>query len=317
MRITLCGSISFIDDMNRAAQALQDFGYDVERPVPTTDRRNVPTPLEVAASRRANLIRNHFTKIDQSEAILVVNPPKKGIDGYVGANALMEMAHAFSQGLDIYMLYPVPIDVPYAEEIHGMSPIVLNGSFAALDAHVKALPLVCISSKSPVKHAAVGRGMRKAGIAVRTVGFEVESGVSAQPGTVGETYTGAQNRHRALKEMAGNYQAEYFVTIESGLHPIHEKHNVFGTTVIIVENRGGEAKVGIDMDVELPRAFTDKVPDRYPDIGALVQEEFGSTLKDPFALYTNGRLTRTQIIEDALYRLVVQSPLPRPDTARL
>lgn len=267
MRVTLCGSIQFEQNMAEAADTLKALGYDTERPI------SAPAPVEAShgvVQSRQELTRDHFAKINASEAILVVNPPKNGSNGYIGGAVLMEMAHAFSQGLDIYTLYPVPTDVPYAEEIRGMAPIVLDGNVAKLHDNVSQMPVVLLSSKSPVKHTAVGRGFRQAGLSVRTSGAEVDSGVRPQPMSIDEAYEGAQNRHRRLKESDINGRADYYVTIESGLHRIHEAHNVFGTTVVIVEKRGGVPKIGIDIDIEVPYSFTDNVPSKYPDMGVFV-----------------------------------------------
>ena len=256
---------------------------------------------------KQGFIREHFAKIDKSEGILVANYPKNGVEGYVGGNTLMEMTYAFSQGLDIYTMYDLPDDLNYTPELNALSPIVLNGDVASLHGHVESFPLAYVSSNSPVKHIAIGRGFRKAGLSVRTKGLKVNSNVNEQPMTIEETYDGAINRHTALKHQLGETTADYYVTIESELTHLHEKHNVFGCTAIIIEKVGQDPKVGIDVDVEFPKSFTDKVPSVYPDIGVHVQKDFGSTLKDPYPFMTNEKLTRAKITEEGLYRVAVQT----------
>jgi non-canonical (house-cleaning) NTP pyrophosphatase len=282
MKITMCGSMQFEREMNDAAKQLQALGYETEKPNSVEGHAyGEGQDLDEIAHLKQGFVKEHFAKIDQSEGILVVNCDKKGVKGYIGGNTLMEMTYAFAQGLDIYTLYDLPKGISYAQEIDAMMPVVLGGDIENLDAHVKALPTVYLSTESPVKHTAVGRGFRKAGQPVRTLGMKVNSGVNEQPQTIEETYKGATNRHRALKAKLGASAADYYVTIESGLHPVHKDHNVFGNTVIIIEKNGGDPKVGIDVDIEIPKFITDKVPSVYPDIGALVQQEFGSELKDP------------------------------------
>lgn len=210
---------------------------------------------------------------------------------------------AYGQGLDIFLLNPIP-DMSYTDEIRGMHPIVLNGNLDALDAYVGQLPLVYMSTTSALKHAAVARAMRKAGLPVRVDGAKIESGVNEQPLTIEETYEGAMNRHAALKKLA--VPAAYYATVESGQHEIHPNHSKFGCSVIVVEPTGGMAKVGIDLDVEFPQEMLDKVPSVYPDLGVLVQEEYGATEKDPITYITNGGLTRRQVIEGAVYNVVIQ-----------
>lgn len=82
--------------------------------------------------RKARAMIRHFKKVEWCEAILVVNLPKNGVDGYVGANTLMEMGLAFYLGKRIFMLYPAP-DYPYCkEEITAMKPVVINGDLALI-----------------------------------------------------------------------------------------------------------------------------------------------------------------------------------------
>lgn len=76
--------------------------------------------------------------------------------------------------------------------------------------------------------------------------------------------------------------------------------------MIIIEKKGQEPKVGINIDIEFPKQITDKVPSVYPDIGILVQQEYGSKLKDPYPFFTNSQLTRAKILEDAVDRVVIQ-----------
>jgi hypothetical protein len=69
----------------------------------------------------------HFKKIEWCNAILVLNYSKNDIEGYIGANTLIEMGLALYLKKLIYLLNPVP-DISYKEEILGMQPIVLNGN---------------------------------------------------------------------------------------------------------------------------------------------------------------------------------------------
>jgi len=65
-------------------------------------------------------------------------------------------------------------------------------------------------------------------------------------------------------------------------------------------------KLGMNIDIEYPQEMLDKVPSVYPDLGVLVQEEFGSKDKDPFPFFTNGKLTRLKILENSLYNVAIQ-----------
>lgn len=302
MKITICGSMDFKAKMGELKSELNSRGYGVETPNLWERGSYVGDPDADAAMKR-KFIDEHFAKIALSEAILVVNEEKKGMAGYIGGNTLVEIAQAYTQGLDIFLLHEVP-DISYADEIRGMHPIILANDLDRLEQHVKQLPRLWMSTTSELKHSAVARAMRRAGRPVRVDGVKVESGVNEQPLTVEETYEGAMNRHAALKKLGES--AAYYVTVESGQHAIHKDHSKFGCTVVVVEPAGAAAKVGIDLDVEFPQEMLDKVPSVYPDLGVLVQEEYGAAEKDPITYITNGGLTRRQVIEGAVYNVAVQ-----------
>ena len=161
-----------------------------------------------------------------------------------------------------------------------------------------------MSTESALKHAAVTHAMERAGLPVRVEGKKVDSGVNEQPMTLEETYEGARTRHDNLRNLG--VVADYLITVESGLHQVHEAHGTYGCTVVIVEREGEEPRVGFDVDIEYPQEWIDQVPSSYADIGVLVQEEYGATEKDPTVYLTDGKLCRRDVIEHAIYKVAVQ-----------
>ncbi|HEU0050927.1 MAG TPA: hypothetical protein VFQ60_02625 [Patescibacteria group bacterium] len=146
MKITLCGSIAFYDRMQDLERDLCGYGHEVKLPpgqIQAEDGTWMPVykyyELRKTAKiddhwiwkKKAEAMRNHFEKVVWSDAILVVNEPKNKIDGYVGANTLMEMGLAFHLQKTIYLLHPIP-DQSYTEEIYGMHPIVIQGDLARI-----------------------------------------------------------------------------------------------------------------------------------------------------------------------------------------
>ncbi len=302
MKITICGSMQFDAEMTRAKTQLEERGYEVDKPN-AVEGHVYADNLDANAGLKRGFIDEHFAKIDTSEAILVVNETKHGTPGYIGGNTLMEIAYAYAQKLDIYLLNSVQ-ELSYADEIRGMHPIMLNGELSKIDEHIASLPLVYMSTESIIKHTAVARAMRRAGVPVRVAGKKVDSGVAEQPYSIAETYDGAMNRHANLKQLG--VEADYYATVESGVDKIHENHNVFGCTVAVLEKAGDDPKAGIDFDIEFPHDMTDKVPSQYPDFGVLVQQEYKSRYKDPITHITNGSLTRARLMEGAVYNVAVQ-----------
>lgn len=72
------------------------------------------------------MIDDHFEKIKMSEAILVVNNEKNGIEGYIGGNVLMEMTCAYILKKPIFLWEDVNGDLGFEEEIRGMNPILIG-----------------------------------------------------------------------------------------------------------------------------------------------------------------------------------------------
>ncbi len=141
MRIALCGSIAFYDEMLNAKKKLERMGHSVELPpleIPDGEgnrisvkeyyriRKESSEDERWVWERKKEAILEHFRKIRDCDAVLVLNYEKNGIKGYVGANTLMEMGLALFLGKRIFLLNSVP-EMQYREEILGVNPIVLDG----------------------------------------------------------------------------------------------------------------------------------------------------------------------------------------------
>jgi len=88
---------------------------------------------EKAKVKRDNdYFRLHYKHILESDAILVVNETKNGIENYIGGNVLIEMGQAYVNDKKIYLLNGMPKDLSYLDEIIAMDPICLDGKFEKL-----------------------------------------------------------------------------------------------------------------------------------------------------------------------------------------
>jgi hypothetical protein len=141
MKICICGSIAFFDEMVDAKKKMESLGHEVDLP-PTEIKNENGEMISVKEyyklrkecdescgwiwDRKKEAIISHFKKIDWSDAILVLNHEKNEIKGYVGANTLIEMGLALWLNKKIYLLNEIP-EIPSKEEILGMQPIMLNG----------------------------------------------------------------------------------------------------------------------------------------------------------------------------------------------
>lgn len=141
MKITLCASIAFYDEMLRIKEILEKMGHEVKLPPTEIQGKNghlisVQEYYDIRKQaqedeiwvweRKAQLINAHFDKIAWSDAIIAVNCDKNGIVGYIGGNTLIEMGIAFFLRKKIYLINQIP-ELSYKEEIVGMRPVVLYG----------------------------------------------------------------------------------------------------------------------------------------------------------------------------------------------
>ena len=134
MRITICGSIKFMDEMKRSQKVLEKLGHKVFMPIKAkgVDYWEKDNTKRVEAKKKFEFIGEHLDKIEKSDAVLVVNITKKEIKNYIGANTFLEMGFAYYRKKKIYLLNPLP-DQPYIiDELLTIDPIVLNNDFKAI-----------------------------------------------------------------------------------------------------------------------------------------------------------------------------------------
>ena len=131
MKITLCGSMHFSKEMLEAKAKLEEMGHCVLIPPTIQDCLvNPELTMNIEYALKNDVQKDHFNKIAESDAILVLNYPKNGIQGYIGGSVLMEMAVASHLNKKIFLLYPAPKieDIRYSVEIQLTKPIILNGN---------------------------------------------------------------------------------------------------------------------------------------------------------------------------------------------
>ena len=121
--IFLCASMSFYKELVGIEERLEAKGFTVNIPISAqTMKKN--NDFEVSHfkgvftyTQKADFIHRNFETIFQSDAILVINNKKNGINGYIGANVLMEIGLAFYLKKKIFIWNSVPEDAPYREEL--------------------------------------------------------------------------------------------------------------------------------------------------------------------------------------------------------
>ena len=86
-----------------------------------------------ALKRENNYFHEHYKHILESDAVLIVNGEKYGIQNYIGGNVLMEMGQAYVNHKKIFFLNGMPSGLNYMDEIEAMDPICLNGDLSRIE----------------------------------------------------------------------------------------------------------------------------------------------------------------------------------------
>jgi len=137
MKIAICGSLTFHKEMRDAQASLEASGVStiVPKSLSLIENEGYQKPKTVkerlTAEAKYDFIREHFKNIEEADAILVVNPQKDGIPGYIGGNTFLEMGLAYYLGKKIYLLNPVP-HMGYELELASMHPVVLQGDLTRI-----------------------------------------------------------------------------------------------------------------------------------------------------------------------------------------
>ncbi len=140
--ITICCSANFYKQALEIEEQLKALGFKVL--IPSTaykmkDNNDFnPASYKTWFKNKADykvktkLMDDHFKKVLESDAILVLNGEKNGIKGYIGGNTLMEMTLAYHYKKPIYVYNEISPELPIAEEIYGLNPIFINGNLKIL-----------------------------------------------------------------------------------------------------------------------------------------------------------------------------------------
>ena len=75
-----------------------------------------------------DVIRKYYDKIKGSDAILVLNLNKNGVENYIGGNTFLEIGFTHVLHKKIYLYHEIP-QLPYSDEIRAMQPFILNESY--------------------------------------------------------------------------------------------------------------------------------------------------------------------------------------------
>jgi nucleoside 2-deoxyribosyltransferase len=120
--ITICGSMQFLLEMEQLKKELERMSFKVF--IPSEERIDSDDSKQV-------FIDEHIEKIRNSDAVLIANYSKNGVENYIGPSSFMEMAFAYVLKKKILILNSIPKQ-SNTGEIESLKPIVLDGDLALL-----------------------------------------------------------------------------------------------------------------------------------------------------------------------------------------
>lgn len=143
MKIVICSSVSFAEEIMQIKETLEKRGFEVVIPEGLSDYLNDPElkkrasgwgTLEGAERKIKNdLIRGYYEEIKTCDAVLIINKDKNGIKNYLGGNSFLEMGFAHVLKKPIYVLNPLPEELKvFYQELVAMQPTVINGDLSKI-----------------------------------------------------------------------------------------------------------------------------------------------------------------------------------------
>lgn len=134
--ITICSSASFYRDVLRIEKQLKMLEFKVKIPE-TANRMRKSGNFNVGDhktwfknkndyKKKTKLMNDHFRKVVEADAVLIVNNEKNGIKGYIGGNTLMEMTLAYFFKKKIFIWNKIASNLSFEEEVRALNPIFID-----------------------------------------------------------------------------------------------------------------------------------------------------------------------------------------------
>jgi nucleoside 2-deoxyribosyltransferase len=132
--VVIYGSKRFKAEAREFARRLKEMGHVVLMPIKAAgvDYWSEDNRGRVEAKKKFEFISEHMDKIEESDAILVVNMTNGDIENYVGANTFLETGFAHYRQKKIYLLNPLPNLQYIRDEVETIDPVILNGDLSLI-----------------------------------------------------------------------------------------------------------------------------------------------------------------------------------------
>lgn len=135
MKIFICASKHLYGHIAPIKKTLEDSGHIItlpnsyDNPLREIELKNLG-PKE-HSEWKASMIRAQKEKVNNNDAILVLNMEKNGHQNYIGGATFLEIYMAFEFGKKIFLYNPLP-DSFIKDELLGMNPTIINGDLSLI-----------------------------------------------------------------------------------------------------------------------------------------------------------------------------------------
>lgn len=141
MRITICGSVKFADRLVDIYHKLEELGHEPQMHeemfgIADGTSQELIDGIDMdhaKVKRKHNFIRWWHDCIKSGDAVLICNFDKKCIKNYIGGNTFLEIGFAHVNDKKIFLLNPIPEEVPYVDEIRAMVDEVIEGDLEKIN----------------------------------------------------------------------------------------------------------------------------------------------------------------------------------------
>ena len=166
---------------------------------------------------------------------------------------------------------------------------------------------IIVGTKSIHKIEAVKQALKIVGVEAEVTGAKTYSGQNEQPVGFEETFLGAMNRANSV--WRGNKDATV-IGIESGIFRFNRHNKItLDIAVIIILTPDERQIVTTSTGIQFPEEYVDealKSGFKTTTVGSIIAKKLGGDPTDPHSVLTNGKITRTQTLVDALVRALEQ-----------
>ncbi len=129
--------MAFAKEMVAAKKELESRGHTVFVPHDIEEHLKNPDFVDDLAGNvqhviETDIMRKCFELVAQSDAVLVLNLHRKGINGYIGTSTLMEIGLGYYLGKKLFLYNDIPHwdEVRWAHEITIMQPTIVHGDLS-------------------------------------------------------------------------------------------------------------------------------------------------------------------------------------------